>query len=275
MATFSSVKEKIQGLIDKANSITRKGDADLNSGVNSLIEGFGQGGDYSDVDALIGDGEIEIPTDSSILDDAYDKGYTEGIEQGRKAEYDELWDNFQVKGAKPHYSNAFSYTGWNDEIYDPKYPITPTNTEGISAMFSWNQNISDTKVPITAYGKCAAAFNQCVKLKSIPKLIFDRPTTISNMFSNCVALEELNCEGVIDITGLNLQWSKKLSKASITSVINCLSTTTSGLSVTISKTAVNNAFATSEGAADGSTSEEWLNLIATKSNWTISLLDAS
>lgn len=64
----------------------------------------------------------------------------------------------------------------------------------------------------------------------------------------------------------------KLSKPSITSIINCLSTTTSGLTVTLSKTAVNNAFETSEGVADGSTSQEWLNLVATKTNWTISLV---
>lgn len=43
MATFDTLKQKIQSLIDKANSTTGKSDVDLNSGVNSLIEGFNAG----------------------------------------------------------------------------------------------------------------------------------------------------------------------------------------------------------------------------------------
>ena len=69
---------------------------------------------------------------------------------------------------------------------------------------------------------------------------------------------------------VNMQWSP-LSKDSIISIINALSTATSDLPITLSITAVNNAFETSPGAADGSTSEEWTALIATKPNWTISL----
>jgi hypothetical protein len=67
--------------------------------------------------------------------------------------------------------------------------------------------------------------------------------------------------GTVSVSGLNLQWSTKLSKASITSIINCLSSTTSGLSITLSKTAVDNAF----------TAEEWAALENTKHNWTIAL----
>jgi hypothetical protein len=66
--------------------------------------------------------------------------------------------------------------------------------------------------------------------------------------------------------------SDKLTHDSIASIINTLSATTAGQSVTFSVTAVNNAFETSSGAADGSTSAEWNALVATKSNWTISLV---
>ena len=92
------------------------------------------------------------------------------------------------------------------------------------------------------------------------------------MFTNCFQLQNLTIEGIIGQNGFNVQWSTKLSKASITSIINALSETTSGLTVTLSKTAVNNAFETSAGAADGSTSEEWTTLEGTKTNWTISLV---
>ena len=72
--------------------------------------------------------------------------------------------------------------------------------------------------------------------------------------------------------GFDVQWSTELSKESIISIINALSDTTTALTVTLSKTAVNNAFETAKGNADGSTSEEWAALIATKQNWTISLV---
>lgn len=44
MASITSVKAKIQGLIDKANSATGKSDIDLTSAVDSLINGVGTGG---------------------------------------------------------------------------------------------------------------------------------------------------------------------------------------------------------------------------------------
>lgn len=118
-------------------------------------------------------------------------------------------------------------------------------------------------------------FSGCTALKTIPKLslknIQNTSYNVSNAFTNCTALENITFEGEIIVSGMTLQYSKLLSKESIISLINALSATTTGRKVTLSKTAVNNAFETSEGAADGSTSAEWLELIATKSNWTISL----
>lgn len=49
MATAESVKAKLQGLIDLANTTTGNTDADLTAAVNSLIAGFGQGGGGDDV----------------------------------------------------------------------------------------------------------------------------------------------------------------------------------------------------------------------------------
>ena len=63
-----------------------------------------------------------------------------------------------------------------------------------------------------------------------------------------------------------------LDKESLTSIINCLSDSTSGLTVTLSLTAVNKAFEITNGADNGSNSTEWLNLVNTRSNWTISLI---
>ena len=115
-------------------------------------------------------------------------------------------------------------------------------------------------------------FNGCSGLTTIPQLDTSKGTGFGNMFYGCSALTNLTIAGSINTSGMNLKSATKLSKASITSVVNALSASASGKSITFSKTAIDSAFETSSGAADGSTSDEWLNLIATKSNWTISLI---
>ena len=114
-------------------------------------------------------------------------------------------------------------------------------------------------------------FSGCSKLTTIPQLDTSGGTNFSSMFVNCTDLTNLTMTGTIKANGMDLHYSTKLSKASIISVINALSDTTNALKVQLSKTAVNNAFETSSGVADGSTSEEWTTLIATKANWTIAL----
>ena len=96
--------------------------------------------------------------------------------------------------------------------------------------------------------------------------------SFNSVFLNAHSLKNVVFLGSIANGGLDLQWSTQLSKASITSLINALSETTSALSVTLSRTAVNAAFETSAGAKDGVSSAEWATLIATKPNWTISLV---
>ena len=114
-------------------------------------------------------------------------------------------------------------------------------------------------------------FIGCTNLTTIPQLDTSKGTNFSHMFSSCTNLTNLTMTGTIKANGMDLHYSTKLSKASIISVINALSDTTNALKVQLSKTAVNNAFETSGGVADGSTSEEWTTLIATKANWTIAL----
>ena len=116
-------------------------------------------------------------------------------------------------------------------------------------------------------------FYAALQMVSVDKLILksDGSQSINtNAFQQMGGLVSITIEGAIGQT-TSFEWSTRLNRASITSVINALSTTTTGLTVTLSKTAVNKAFETSEGAADGSTSAEWLALVATRSNWTIAL----
>ena len=75
----AAIKRKIENLIAKANSATGNDHTDLTSGVNALIEGYGQGesvpewdGSYSasdEVEEIVGEDSplpIEIPTESEM-----------------------------------------------------------------------------------------------------------------------------------------------------------------------------------------------------------------
>lgn len=231
-------------LIEVAEKIPEVYNSGVSSGITSGIE-TGKAEAYEEIEHL----------NNELEQTLY------GTDTGGKSQYDIFWDNLQQNGTRSQYVYTFAYTGWNDKIFNPKYPITPTSTNGIGYIFQWNQQITDTKVPITAFGNCSHAFYQTAFLKRIPKLIFNGATNVSNMFYKCNALEELNAEGELTLS-LSLSESSKLNKTSIESLVNVLSSTTSGLTLTLSQVAVNNAF----------TDAEWAELIATKSNWTINLI---
>ncbi len=194
------------------------------------------------------------------FDDVYEAGKKAGTVN--EWDYDEFWDNLQQNGTRPHYAYAFSYTGWNDAIYNPKYPIAVSHVEGIGNAFVWNQQLTNTKVPISVTnGKMNAAFGNTA-LKKIPSLEVNGVTNFSNAFQNCKYLEEMNLSGVIDINGFDIHWSTKLSADSLASIVNALSADTTGLAVTLPTTAQANYDAV---YGEGS----WDILVATKPNWSI------
>lgn len=218
-----------------------------------------------------------------------------GKDTGGKGFYDEFWDNFQNYGNKTDYRYAFSESGF---VYiRPKYKIIPQ-----SSMSGICSNCRKLKAIEKEYfdfskitGRTEHAFFRCEMLTEFPDLGVpaqvsyygwwqacwalhtievvrcNESTTWDTTFLNCTVLENVRFEGVI---GKNVSFptSNKLSKASITNVIEHLSPTATGQTATFAKDAVNKAFETSEGANDGSTSAEWNALIAPKSNWTISLV---
>lgn len=106
------------------------------------------------------------------------------------------------------------------------------------------------------------AFFNDTKLKNILG-VFDCTDCIrfSNTFLYCADLEEIRfVENTIKEV-ISFESCKKLTKSSITSVINGLSDTVTGKTATFNQTAKEAAF----------TNEEWAVLIGTKPNWTFSL----
>lgn len=162
------------------------------------------------------------------------EGIAEGIEQGKQAEYDKFWDNFQDYGNPKNYYYAFAYNCWNDNNYNPKYPIN-CNTDNTGGNNTFRSSIiTDTKVPVIIPGNGTAAFYQS-KLKTIRKLVVTENTSYSNMFYITNELENLTIEGII-AKEINLGSCKKLTHDSLMSVINHLGTITTALTLTLGDT---------------------------------------
>lgn len=228
----------------------------------------------------------------------------ENVPKVYQAGVDEFWKDI----VKSKVNWAYAFVQWGHEYLRPPVKITPANAN-ICQMFASCPNlkvvetthfdlsqvqtaaetgntgfayafyncgsleeVQDLKIgtvnPVSVFSN---TFNGCRNLHTIGKLTVAETTKYSNAFTLCNSLQNIEFAGTIGQDGLNLQWSP-LSKASIENIIDKLSTTTSGLSITLKKSAVNTAFETAEGLANGSSSAEWFTLVGSKTNWTISLV---
>ena len=205
--------------------------------------------------------------------------YDAGIAEGRTQEWSDFWDAYQNNGNRRDYGNAFGglskYTGWNDTTYDPKYPIvlgTQAETENTYSAYRIfaNSRITSTKVPIIAKGAYVSDPFQSSYLKEVVYFEVDENTTFANFSSGTYNLTKLNMVGVIannvqlNFDGLNKEYTYQL--------MGLLSDTVTGKTARFSYYNVSVKFETSSGARDGTTSPEWQALVATKPNWTISLV---
>jgi len=216
--------------------------------------------------------------------------YEQGFAAGVKSEYDRFWDNYQLNGERTHYRLAFSNSGWTDEIFTPKYDITPVDRDG-SNMFQ-NSWIVDLKGCLERQGvkldlsRCTTLLQmfQSSKIKYFPeidarnatslsytwgsgsqaetidKLMVSEKATFPNAFSS--SIKHVIFEGVIASNDLNLSVCVNLDKESLLSVIDCLkdfSEDTSGTAHTVTLGSTNLAKLT----------EDELHIVKEK-GWTIS-----
>ena len=209
-------------------------------------------------------------------------GINQGKTEGKEEAYNAFWDVFQDNGGRTDYKYAFRL--WGDANYKPKYPVVikgdgsyayqqanitkciDVDTSGCSnfaGMFGATGVAEIGTLDTTGFtGQFAGLFNSNYNLKKVGELILSNKgdQTFSNTAFNCPNLEDISITGTIG-DSLTMANCSKLTKASITSVINALSTTASGKTLTLSTSAKSKAF----------TADEWATLIATKTNWTISL----
>jgi hypothetical protein len=222
----------------------------------------------------------------------------EVYEKGKQAQYDEFWDTIQNNGKRVFYKFAFCY--WMYEYIRPKHKVTtvdgdiqsmflgasklkkvekeyfsfsPTSTRSNNYMFlSCTSLLIIEDIGLFPCQYNYGTFQNCQSLHTIEAFRVSEDSIFDSTFLNCFSLENLTIEGTIGQKGLNLQYSTKLSKASWISIINALSSTATGKSITGSLESVKRAFETSAGAMDGDASAEWLGRIADKANWTINLI---
>ena len=222
-------------------------------------------------------------------------------EAGKKAESDAFWDIFQDGGNRTNYSSAF--INWNAQYIRPKYKVVPTHEHGIIQMFNACKKLKKIEsayfdlsqkpqnftgninfgyyytfngcsqleeiedIGMIAQNHYNYAFAYCYALHTIAKMGVDANTKFSNTFTSCKELVNLTLEGTIGQNGIDIHWSTKLSADSLKSIITALSTTTTGLTITLPTTAQSN-----YEAVYGSGS--WTTLVATRSNCTIAYVKA-
>lgn len=180
------------------------------------------------------------------------------FDAGKQTERNAFWEEYYTTNS---WTYAFYGLMWSDKNYNPPETIKPASGTNAASMYQ-TCTITDTKVPLDLSGVSSInyIFYNAKYLKTIQDITFPTNGTTSNAFAGCSALENITVSGSTQIS-LAFNSCTKLNKASIESIINALSDTTSGLTVTFSKAAVNNAF----------TTEEWESLEAAKPNWTIAL----
>lgn len=179
----------------------------------------------------------------------------ENIPKVYAAGKDYMWDIIQQKGERTNYASAFVY--WNVDYVRPKYKVVPTHqfssnqtfnsskikkveaeyfdfsqkafyngsNAGVYYMFNactLLEEIEDIKMPLVP--NYSYAFAYCYKLHTIGfPLKCDETTTWSNTFTNCSALQNVTIDGKIGQKSFNVSTCKKLTKASLLSILKALS----------------------------------------------------
>jgi hypothetical protein len=273
-----------------------------------LVEGEQKGYDKGSKDGYAqGHNEGYSQGESVGYGKGHEDGYTKGEADGRSAEWNALWDGIQNGGKRTKYNEYFTGAGWTKGNFKPKYNIAPTTANNmltdafknetepvdlvelleeagveldLSKSTDNGQIFSGANIKRVGVINASASdnstrflFRDAKVLETIEALILREYGSMntSYMFLSATSLRYINrIEGVFGAS-FDMGACKSLSKQTLINVINALSPTTSGLSFACKYQAVNKAFETAEGLSDGSTSEEWLALIATKPNWTISI----
>lgn len=218
------------------------------------------------------------------------------INETKFAQNNAFWEVLQDKGLRQNYNKVFMY--FTDTNFKPRYDIVPTN--GATSIFEYSQ-ITDlvmlldnagvkldfskiTVMPYRAFAfstitHCPAilmpensslnlncTFHSCQKLETIDELLVFEGNLFTQTFNTCPSLKNIRFkEG--SVIGQNISFpNSPLTQDSIVNIIETLSDTASGKTLTLKKSTVDSAFASSDDQL------YWNSLLALKPNWNISLV---
>lgn len=132
--------------------------------------------------------------------------------------YDTFWDNYQDYGNRTDYQYAFSYGGWNDKTFNPKYNMKVLNA---TSMFYTSQVTEINKtLDLSECTNCGTMFAYSMVL-TVKDMLVNENLDFSNAFRACYGLTTLGIRGTIGKT-ITVQWSNRLSSESVDNIINCL-----------------------------------------------------
>ena len=202
------------------------------------------------------------------------KDFDDVYEAGKEEKSREFWEQIQKGGNAQTYYYMFGYNRFNDETFKPIYDIVCSAANNSAQnMFYNTTTVTEINVTIDVRGTThiGAILYNATKMKTVKKIIIGNKIVSggNNAFYNCESLENITFEGDISLT-INFQYSPLTTK-SIVNIVEHLSATASGMSLTISGTAKKNMTFPYTSEESGITYNSWDELIATKTNWTISI----
>lgn len=233
----------------------------------------------------VGDGTIDTYAEKITEISSGGQGsYDEGYEAGRLAYIDsltgfyyffandqntELWDDIKKHKDFTGVSTIQYMFINNTKLESFEFLETMRYQTALHGLFQGCTNLKTVSGFEKSGGVALTGiFDGCSSLYNAGTINFENVVVASRAFYACSALKEIRIVGTIKIL-LDFKDSTLLSKESITSIVNALSQTTSGLTITVSKTAVNNAF--NINVDDPTTypeGSEYYTLRNSKSNWT-------
>ena len=85
-----------------------------------------------------------------VIGKSYDSGKEKGCEEGKKTEQNTFWEIFQDGGSRTYYNYAFYGSSFNDENYNPIYPIK-IRSNNTNAFYQCGATDSKVVIDIGAY----------------------------------------------------------------------------------------------------------------------------
>ncbi len=227
-------------------------------------------------------------------------------EKAKNSQNDMFWKAITNNGTRTDYNSAFIKGNWNKNNFLPTYNIVPKHANQMfyqlepgseelqidmeelerkqGIKFDFSQCVSFDRIfagglfsSINVLDMSSSTGNPSYvfygaytsrRLRRINRLIFSQNTTPHSTWFGYSDITHIGFEGVLAKNGLNVA-PCALDKESITKLIGILSPDTSGLTVTLSKKAINNAFGIDiDDETTYPEGSEYYILRNTKQNWT-------